>query len=297
MAYTLKLLRAQGIEPTMILLLDRIKKRATVTYGEIARMLPKQIGIPTATVFPTHIGAVAGTLMDRIRDHFPKAPLINLLIVNQTTGLPSGGCDPYLDSLPGMRLGAGRGMQYQARKRLIHELWQQVYAYPAWDDVFRQLFKHSPPAVAAIGIEEFREQDGKPGTWGGRQGGESVHHKRLKNHVLDNPHLLSITAVMAACTEQKLLSGDSVDVFIATAKGSYVIEVKSWISSDDDIKRGLYQCLKYRIVVAAQQERSPDDRSIIAKLVVERNPPADLWELARRLGIKIHVIRVNPDAK
>ncbi len=59
MAYSVELLREKGIEPTMVLLLDRIKKRATFTYGEISRMLPKQIGVLGATIFPTHIGAEA----------------------------------------------------------------------------------------------------------------------------------------------------------------------------------------------------------------------------------------------
>ena len=44
----------------MLLLLDRIQKRATVTYGEIARMLPQQFGLIDAKIFPTHIGAMVG---------------------------------------------------------------------------------------------------------------------------------------------------------------------------------------------------------------------------------------------
>jgi hypothetical protein len=168
-----------------------------------------------------------------------------------------------------------------------------VYAYSEWDKVFRTLFKHSPPSASEVGLEKFLEQDGKPGAWGGRKEGESVYHKCLKQHILDNPHLLSIRNVVEKGTEQKLLSGDSVDVFITTADVSYVIEVKSRISSDDDLMRGIYQCLKYRVVLAAQQKSDPDDGSVVAKLVVERNPPADLCELARRLKVGMHVVQVN----
>jgi hypothetical protein len=45
---------------------------------------------------------------------------------------------------------------------------------------------------------------------------------------------------MSKRTEQELMSGDSVDDFFATESVSYPVEVKSFISSDDDLKRGLY---------------------------------------------------------
>ncbi len=294
MTYTVDLLRRRGIEPTMVLLLDRIKKRTGVTYGEIARMLPGHLGVPGATIFPVHIGVVAGALMDRIRDHSPNAPLITLLVVNGETGQPGKGSNYFLDSLPGMGAGAAKRLQPRDRKRLVDRLSQEVYDYPGWSTVFRQIFKHSPPDASDVGLEVFHEQDGKAGDWGGRQGEESAHHKRLKQHVLDNPHLLSIGAVTAKSAELPLLSGDMVDVFVATADVSYVIEVKSRISSDDDLKRGLYQCLKYRAVLAAQQETRPDDGSVSAKLVTERHPTADLWALARRLRVTIHVLEVLP---
>lgn len=295
MSYTVDLLRTQGIEPAMLLLLDRIEKRATVTYGEIARMLPQQLGLIDTKVFPPHIGAVAGTLMDRIQEHFPAAPLINLLIVNQDTGLPSSGCFSYLDGRWGTATGTAAAMPPEQRNRWIRKLWQEVYAYGEWRKVFRTLFGHAPQSASAAGLEAFKECDGKPGEWGGCQGGESVHHKRLKQYVLENPQRLGISqrSVMSKRTEQKLLSGDSIDVFFATESVSYAVEVKSLISSDDDLKRGLYQCLKYRVVLAAQQESDPDDGSVVAKLVVEREPPSDLVDLALRLKVKIHIVQVN----
>lgn len=297
MPYTVDLLRREGIEPTMILLLDRLQKRATVNYGEIARMLPRRLGLRNTKIFPTHIGAVAGTLMDRILEQFPSAPLINLLVVNQDTGLPSRGCFFYLDGYLNAEPGTAERMPQEKRTALILKLWQEVYAYGQWQQVFKSLFGHLPVSALDAGMEQFREQDGKPGDWGGgSDGGESVHHKRLKQYVLDNPRCLGLSPrqIKARRTEQELLSGDSIDVFFATETVSYVVEVKSLISSDDDLKRGLYQCLKYRVVLAAQQERDPDDGGVIANLVVEREVPADLVNLARRLRVKIHLVRVNP---
>jgi hypothetical protein len=45
--------------------------------------------------------------------------------------------------------------------------------------------------------------------------------------------------------------------------------------------------------LAAQQESDPEDGSIVAKLVVERKPPPDLVDLARRLKVTIHIVEVN----
>ena len=129
-----------------------------------------------------------------------------------------------------------------------------------------------PQSASAAGLEDFKERDGKPGQWGGCQGGEGIHHKRLKEFILENPHRLGISdqRVMSKRTEQELLSGDSIDVFFATESVSYAVEVKS-----------------------AQQESNPDDGSIVAKLVVEREPPRDLVDLGLRLKVKIHIVQVN----
>jgi hypothetical protein len=63
MGYTLEDLCNRGPEPTMQLLLTRIPKRATATYGEIARMLQRELAFGKSKIFPVHIGSVAGQLM------------------------------------------------------------------------------------------------------------------------------------------------------------------------------------------------------------------------------------------
>jgi hypothetical protein len=294
MSYTVKDLTARGIEPTMLLLLDRVQKRATVNYGEIARMLPPKLGI--TRVFSTHIGKVAGELMDRIHARYTNVPLINLLVVNQGTGLPGEGCNWYLDQLLEVPSGTAKNMPNAKRTSLIHSVWEEVYSYPKWEAVFKGIFGYPPKSAIEEGLETFTEQDAKPGVWGGRSGGESEQHKRLKQHVLENPKILGLVTsdITSRTTEQDLLSGDSADVFFSTVAASYLVEVKSILSSPDDIKRGIYQCLKYRVVLAAQQEKNPDDGSVVARLVTELELPSDLLELARRLNVKTHIVRVNP---
>lgn len=182
------------------------------------------------------------------------------------------------------------------RKALIEDLSREAFDYDNWDSVFRGVFHHAPAAPDNSPLERLTEKDGRPEGWGGRGGGESQQHKRLKQHVLDNPQCIGINSrtVQSKCPEQKLLSGDSVDVFFSTDPVSYLVEVKSVLSSEDDVRRGIYQCLKYRVVLAAHLEKPFDTNEVIAILVTEVDLPPDLAKLAKRLGVRTFTVPVNP---
>jgi hypothetical protein len=47
--------------------------------------------------------------------------------------------------------------------------------------------------------------------------------------------------------------------------------------------------------MSAQQEDDTDDDRVVAKLVVECEPRADLYELARRLRLRIHAVPRGSD--
>src|SRR4051812_43794290 len=110
----------------MVLLLDRLEKRATATYGEIARLLPTALKLRDTIIFPTHIGGVAGSLMDRIQAKVPSAPLINLLVVNQDTGLPGEGSYWYIDQTLGEQDGTFARVPATDQEKIIQDLWGQV---------------------------------------------------------------------------------------------------------------------------------------------------------------------------
>lgn len=77
-----------------------------------------------------------------------------------------------------------------------------------------------------------------------------------------------------------------------THQGTFrAVEVKSIRSSDDDLRRGIYQCVKYREVKRA--ETYPYEADIEAILVTERKLPSELQERARQLGIKTKCVAVN----
>lgn len=104
-------------------------------------------------------------------------------------------------------------------------------------------------------------------------GGESPYHEALRLWVKANPSLvLAGYANAATKTEVPLLSGDRVDDVYDCKDRIAVIEVKSWISNDDDVERGIYQCIKYRAVMEAmtQKRAVPVDAVLVTEKPIAR---------------------------
>ena len=91
--------------------------------------------------------------------------------------------------------------------------------------------------------------------------------------------------------EWPLLSGDRIDVMFSDGKSFVAVEVKSICSSPDDLRRGIYQCVKYRAVIEAQE--CPVTTPVRAILVSEESLPEDLQARASLLGVTLKVQAVN----
>lgn len=283
-AYTKEQLAVDGLRPTMDLLLKEIPKEGYVTYGEIAEKLSQHFGVP---VSPRSIGIVAGAIQNRIHEVAPGAPLINSLIVNSTTRKASDGVNSYLT-----KRFEGKGRQ-RIRSKLREEYLQKAVAeaheYTEWEEVYKALFHQNPPNVCPTSSEG---DDSRP--WG--KEGESEEHRRLKNFVLNNPKFVGINHKKAkGTTEHPLLSGDFVDVFFKVANKAFVIEVKSKKSNDNDLERGVYQCIKYQAVYEAMQIRWPNI-DVKAILATQRDLTPKLRKLANEYRIK-HVIVSDQDIR
>lgn len=293
-SYTVEQLRRRGPRYAFALLLQHVAsgEEPFVTYGAIARHLEEKLGI--ARVFPTHIGAVAGALMDRILEEDPGAPLINGLIT-RPSGIPGRGFGGYYDGA--IRRAGGRRWSALGRSRRIEELEKvrsAVRRYPGWEQLYRRLFGSAP--AKAQRRKTYRERDGKPPeTSFPRNGGESPEHRRLKDWAAANPQALGLSRSMTGEAESDQLSGDRVDVQFTDGKAFVVCEVKSILSGEADWQRGLYQCVKYRAVRQAQElPAEPDVRAI---LLTERALPPELQERARALGVTLKVKKLNQRRK
>ena len=75
-------------------LIHATKRRSSVTYGEAARRL--EIDFEFDTIFPPRMGIPAGVLMYRILEVQSDCPLLNILLVRQSDGMPGEGAGPFM---------------------------------------------------------------------------------------------------------------------------------------------------------------------------------------------------------
>ncbi len=277
---------------TLGYLLTVVASNATITYGEIADRLRVDLSID-GRVFPTHIGLVVGTLMEHILEVVPSAPLINLLVVNQRTMQPSKGADGFLRKR--YRL-TSRTIPKELRREIVAKGTSAVYAYPGWPNIYRQVFRtrapDADPASLVVGTEIDRLPPSSLGNFGGPA--ESREHRRLKHYVYAHPDVIGAPSQPNRLAMELLLrSGDEVDVFLEYGNIAHLIEVKSVRSSERDLERGIYQCVKYRAVFKAQRRVLMPDLSVRVTLVTEVEPSQHIRALGRLHGVRCKVVAVN----
>jgi hypothetical protein len=121
-------------------------------------------------------------------------------------------------------------------------------------------------------------------------GGESSEHAQLKRYVANHPEVVALPdSSSKGREEERLPSGDCLDVSFRTGKVWVGVEVKSAISSEPDLVRGIFQCVKYRAVLEAvlvSESKLPNARSV---LVVGSPLPVELVALSNLLGVEVVV--------
>ncbi|CAA7625076.1 hypothetical protein [Magnetospirillum sp. UT-4] len=276
-----------AIEPMTRWLIQAALNQTKVTYGMVQRRLGAEYGFSTG-YRATRLGWPAGKLMEDILGVRADAPLLNVLLVRQDTDLPGAGAGPFL---------AHRFRQPKLQKK---EAWKkphwreycetaarEVYAFADWGTVYSKLFGRDlvEDDADALGAEQ-------DGLVFGRGGGEGARHKALRLWVQANPHIVFPRLdVRRAGTEVVLKSGDRVDVVYFAPDRTVAIEVKSRDSNPLDLERGLYQCLKYRTILEAQDICR--NHPVAACLVTEMPLPGDLDILRKRLGVSHQIHRVR----
>ena len=125
---------------------------------------------------------------------------------------------------------------------------------------------------------------------GGYGSGEGEKHKKLKEFICDHPEAIGATNVVFRKTEHLLPSGDKLDVYFELEDGTRLaVEVKSSISNDSDITRGIFQCVKYKAVMDVLQFIDTEDYDVKVLLVTSR----DLSDIHARLIIELSVNHIQ----
>ncbi len=246
-----------------------------IPYSELASL----INYPephTGNLFSSNIGMTLGTmghLFDKIISdgHFESIPLIQALVVSKTDSLPSDGLKEFDPTYP--------NLSKEKKRDFIKNEYDNIFSFGNnWIEVCKlldvklddDLIKHSKNLFNPFGPE------GSP------------EHRKLRDYIATNPSLVNVFECNKGITEYPLKSGDKIDVLFEESKMITAVEVKSKRSGYDDIERGIYQCIKYRAVLIAENKVNKTSKPVHAILVTEDIVPDFLKKTSDLLGITLY---------
>ncbi len=258
------------------LLVRQAAKAKPISYSTLA----KKLKMPNPRNLNFVLGCIGQTIEHLSKQFGTKVPQIQCLVVNKTSGMPGKGIDGFL----GIWDDHGN-MPPRSRREIVNKKLMEIYRYPHWDVVLDSL-KLAPVAIDFTDEIEL--------ALSGLGGGESQEHKRLKEFVARNPTaigLFNITSVGE--TEYRLHSGDCLDISFRSNSSWVAVEVKSRVSDDADLVRGIFQCVKYQAILNAvllSKSMTIDARVV---LVLEEKLPDYLLPLCNLLRVAV-VDEVRP---
>ena len=279
----LNLLSPAATEPLTRWLISAANDRRTLTYGEAKDRLERECGFGRIGR-ASRVGPIAEAAQENFHKLIPSVPVLNVLLVRKDTRKPGSGAQIQLSKrFPNRRwLREKDAHKHHLWEQVVSKVIEEVYAYPDWERLYQDIYgkTYEPDPFYAEGVES----DGLPR---GRSG-EGENHKALRLGVKDNPERIERRFHgVKTKTEFELLSGDRVDVVFYADREIVAIEVKSRDSNWADLRRGIYQCVKYEAVLCAQELRN---RSVRSLLVTETELYGDLKELAKKLGVKHKIV-------
>ena len=85
-------------------------------------------------------------------------------------------------------------------------------------------------------------------------------------------------------------SKDEIDVLFMAPNEQLALEIKSVRSNELDLKRGIFQCVKYRAVLEAEATWAGAKQNVRVRLVSERPLPPEFARQANRLKVEVQII-------
>lgn len=223
------------------------------------------------------IGDVLGTIKDVLDEvmqkYGKKIPPLSALVQSKSTNLPADGFDyvipNYSKLSPASKAGEVRRINYEAH-------------HYNWDWVLDALGLEPALIFTNDEIKKLKEK-----SYVGFGKGEGPEHKAIKDYIAEHPESIGIKKkVVYKETEHILPSGDKLDVYFKLRNGNRLaIEVKPSTSPNEDITRGIYQCVKYQAVMDAQRSIEYGNHENSTLLVIGGKMSRGNRILANDLGI------------
>lgn len=257
-----------------------------LTYGELSKEATRRkwshYVMPLA--YRHVVGAIGFGLEETEEEWGEPIPPINALVINESTGLPGKGVDLFLKTYI-RQTGSKRRITRSQRESIVEEIHKDIFNYPYWGRLLKHYGLSEPPKLRSSPAPKNHKPN-----YGWSSEGESQEHKDLKLHVLKNPDCIGVSTKAVAMEEYLLPSADKIDVYFEEGDWDIAVEVKSIRSNDDDLKRGIFQCVKYREVLRALRRTEGRIPQVKTLLVTEREINSELREIASTLRIPWMVV-------
>lgn len=271
------------------ILVRQAQNKQIITYGDLAL----ELGMPNPRNLNYVLGSI-GTSIDHLKKEWKEAiPYIQSLVVKKNIELPGYGIGEFL----GIKNAEFARLPFLQRRIIQDRALDEISMYQHWGKVLKSLkLKPAQPDFSGLA-----EKAAKVKTFGGFGGGESKEHKDLRIYVANHPEILKLGSDFSKGNmERRLASGDLPDVsFIRDANNAknafkwVAVEVKSAISSVDDISRGIFQCIKYKAVMEAEAKAEGKPPNIRVVLLLEEAFPQPLIPLKNILGVEV-ISNISP---
>ena len=268
----------------LLILIQRAREGRPITYEDLAHELRVRFGFkeqPRKTQYGGPVGLVGHVLEDLSQSRGETIPPINVIVVNKQTKLPGVGADELARSYHKSKR---KKFDSQDRRSMLLGAIDDVKNYgEQWVSVAKDL------GSILLTTKTGKLDDGKaiklPRIKVGH-GGEGVHHKALKQWVVNNPeHFKRFGNFKKGEPEFLISSGDRPDVHFSNSRQRLAVEVKPSEASNDDLKRGVYQVVKYRAVMRAEQRSLNHVPNAQAILVSVKRPDDEIRLLMQRLQV------------
>lgn len=253
----------QRAEKVLPILIHQAGARKLITYSQLA----KEVGMNNPRNLNYVLGSIGATLIKLSDDEKFHIPAIQSIVVNKISEMPGVGGQWFIggDKLV--------NSSQNLKKESLKTAFQEIFDYPYWDKVLKLL--DLKPINFTL---EYLNSGSKKAMRG--KGGESINHKKLKEKIAKSSELIGLGgAFKLDQVECPLPSGDKLDISFRSKDTWIGVEVKSEISDTDDIKRGLFQCVKYESVMNAVCNVDKTFLNCKAILVIDQDLPQELIRL------------------
>lgn len=286
--------QSEAARAAMPLLIWCAKNGQTITYGGLDQEIINR-GWGHHVFLPAYGGVadrIGNALIETGNAWGDSIPPLNSLIISATTGIPSSGFDLFLERYyePDKDID---DLEDDEKRAIIEEIHSDVFSYEHWDQVLEE-YNFEQIDVGIIHNDTSSDDIDPPQRGGWSSEGESKEHKKLKEYIANHPSAVGLPRKSKnGITEYQFSSGDKADVVFQLKANSIAVEVKSIISNNADLNRGIFQAVKYQSLLRAEQKATLSPPIARAVLVTERPLPDSLQNLADLLAIRIFVCTIN----